>query len=357
MRALAEIDLSALQHNLSVIQGLHPGCPVLAMVKGNAYGHGLEIIAKALAPKVAYLGVACFSEALALRECGIVKPIVVMSGFLNQEELRLAQAQQLAVVIHSHYQVALLRMRKGTQPLSVWLKINTGMNRLGLRVSEAATVLATLKTLPAIKVETLLTHFATADEPEHPLTMQQIQALEEMTHLLPKTVSAYNSASIANFLNRPQTIIRPGMALYGYWPNGNEGAELPKLKPVMTLKAPIIALYDIHSGERVGYGAHWQAKRPSRIAVVALGYADGYPQVIPQGVAAEVNGHKVPLVGKVSMDSLTLDVTDLGEVDVGDCVTFWGKSLPADHIAAKLDRSVYSLLTGLSPRVSLSVLP
>lgn len=364
-RALAEIDLAALQYNLQEVKSFAPSAEVLAMVKANAYGHGMQIIAHALEGKVDYLGVANFSEALELREAGIASRIVVMSGFIDESELQLAYQLDCDVVLHSAEQLELLlsfvetqRLFLSTkQPLAVWLKANTGMNRLGLQEQALLKAYHFLQSVPWVNLVALMTHFACADTASHPLNRLQLSKFIELAHEVNLPLSVVNSAALSwpgffgeNAFKNRKFIIRPGLALYGYWPMSLP--TLPKLKPVMTLKARIIAISQLSVGETVGYGALWQAKKPTTLAIVALGYADGLSQMLFHNALVYLNGCLVPIVGKVSMDSFAIDISAC-EARVGQYVELFGMNHPLDKWLHEnnIELSCYALLSRLSQRI------
>lgn len=362
-RALkALIDCAALRHNLNRVKAAAPGCAVMAMVKANGYGHGIVTVAKSLETADAY-GVACIEEATQLIQAGITKPIVLMEGFFEAAELPDIWAMNLQLVIHHEKHLKELQNFHATgRQISVWIKINTGMNRLGFPVSDFQGVLDRVQSLAHVKVVGILTHFARADELTHPETTLQISRFIQALKAVHQTVvlSVANSAGILGWpdclkpvlLDFPYTVwVRPGLILYGASPfEGRIGAE-EGLKPVMTLASELIAIQRVRAGEAVGYGGTYTAPKDSFVGIVAIGYGDGYPRLMPTGTPVLVNGVRVPLVGRVSMDMLSVDLSLLSKAKIGDPVQLWGPELPVEEIAARAGTTAYELLTGLSSRV------
>ncbi len=364
-RALkALIDGAALEHNLNCAKAHAPHCLVMAMVKANGYGHGIVNVAKALHAADAF-GVACIEEAVQLVEAGIQKSVVLMEGFFEHTELPEISAMNVQVVIHHEDHVHALRLF--TKPVTVWIKINTGMHRLGFPGHALASVLEMLYTLPHIKIAGILTHFARADELDCPETSLQterfIQALIPIQQAM--GLSLANSAGILGWpncsnlkhLNPLYTPwVRPGLMLYGASPFvGRIGLE-DGLKPAMTLVSQLIAIQKVNKGGAVGYGGLFIAKHDMEIGVIAVGYGDGYPRMMPTGTPILVKGLRVPLVGRLSMDMLTVDLSLVPHAKVGDEVQLWGPNLPVEEIAKSAGTTAYELLTGLSTRVPVKMI-
>lgn len=343
--ATITLDPQALKHNLAAITHLAPSAEVLAMVKANAYGHGMVDIATMLANDVAYLGVATLAEGRQLsQQLPSSRPaIVVMRGPRSKADaLRLVQ-HNLHCVIHHIEQLTWLEDLP-TQSLTVWLKINSGMNRLGIRPAEVADVLGQLQQIDAIQDIKLMSHLGTANEIHSDQMTAQVAAFAESTQAYTLQTSLANSAAL---LQHPQThrdIVRPGLMIYGI--STLAAASALALKPVMTFSAPIIDIQTLHPGEWVGYGATWQATRPTRIATVGAGYANGYPMHMPSGAPVLVNGRRAQTVGQVSMDMLAIDITDFDNIQLGEPVILWGKGLPIETIAKHANMSPYALATG-----------
>lgn len=345
------IDHQALFDNLARVKTLAPSSNIVAMIKANAYGHGAVAIAKALEGQVAYFGVARMGEAIALRQSGIKSKILLAEGFLSPKELGDIALHNIAVVVHAPWQVKEILRKQTKMPLDIWLKYDSGMHRLGFDEWAFSAALDKLKTCVWVQSDIkLMTHFATADEPSHPLFETQLQRFKTLSQQYPELpTSAGNSAALFQLSPHRFDYVRPGLMLYGASPFTAKTAKQLNLKPVMQFISTIIAVRECHEGESVGYGATWVAAKPTRIATVAAGYADGYPRHINQQAYALVDGTACPIVGRVSMDMLTIDVTHLKEVTIGMPVTLWGDGLPVDEVAAFSNTIAYDLLcrTGL----------
>jgi alanine racemase len=356
----ARISLEAWRHNLARLKAAAPASKIMAVIKANAYGHGAVPAARALDEADA-LGVARLAEGLELRDSGVTKPIVLMEGVFCDEELSLAIDHGLDLVVHADYQIDLLerhgssRSSKNSHPAPrvVWLKLDTGMSRLGFQAGQAAEAAARLRALELVGDLRVMTHFACADEPDSSMTLAQMQRFENELRALPVSEKGLaNSAGILAFADAHREWVRAGIALYGASPLAGRTAESLGLKPVMTLSTQVIALRTIPVGESVGYGATWRAGRTSRIATLAAGYADGIPRHLPTGSPVLISGHRAPLVGRVSMDMITVDVTDLPQVSVGSSAVLGGEGLPVDEIAAAAGTISYELLCGVTRRVA-----
>lgn len=348
------INIDALKYNLEKIREHVPQQKIMAMVKADGYGHGLITVAKALQAADA-LGVACLEEAVILREAGIKNRIVLMEGFYDAtSELPLIFELNLECAIHHQAQVQGLinsELRSPNQLLGLWIKVNTGMNRLGFPCDQISEVYQTLCQYPTLKINGFLTHFAKADEHHSPETTLQTERFFKAVHGLPGEKSLANSAAILGTPASHADWVRPGILLYGVSPFSDRTGKDINLKPVMTLQSEIIAIQNLKAGEAVGYGGTYLCRKDTRIGVVAAGYGDGYPRVMPSGTPVLVNGQVVPLVGRVSMDMLTVDLATQPEAKIGDPVQLWGPDLPVEQIAAAVGTIGYELLTGLSKRV------
>jgi alanine racemase len=324
---------------------------VIAVIKANAYGHGLVTAGEALAGADAF-GVARVEEALALREAGCAARIVLLEGYRDAEELEAAARHALEPFVHQEWQVALLEAWRGPQQVRAWLKIDTGMHRLGFAPSEAPRAAARLAACGGVAGPVgLATHLADAERMDRPETPAQLAAFAAATAGLPGERSVANSAGLVAWPAARADWVRPGIMLYGASPFADRaGAELG-LKPVMTLETRVIALKDVARGERVGYGGTWTAPCASRIAVAAIGYGDGYPRSASNGTPVAVNGHPAALAGRPSMDMLTLDVTGLPNVVVGDRVELWGAQVPIERVAAAAGTIAYELTCRVGRRV------
>lgn len=345
---VARVRLDALRHNLRVVRRLCPHSRVMAMVKANAYGHGLVPVAKALGDADS-LGVAVIDEAMALRAAGISKPVTILEGVFSAQELRLAADEGFSIVVHQPEQVAMLGHTSLSRPLDVWLKLETGMHRLGLPRDAAAAAVTQLR--PRVKSLGVMTHFACADESHNAMTRVQLDLLQTFAreHHLP--ASAANSGAIVAAAASHLDAVRPGIMLYGGSPLAGKAAQDFDLQPVMTLSAQVIAVNAVPQGESVGYGASWHAPRDSRIAVVGIGYGDGYPRHAMPGTPVRIGKHVLPIVGRVSMDMITVDVTAHPEIAIGDEAVLWGEGLPADTVARHATTISYELFCRLTSRV------
>lgn len=346
MRARALINLSALQHNAQVVRQLMPHSQILAVVKADAYHHGAERVCRALTA-VDYFGVATIAEAETLSAFALPQPVVLMLGFFDQADLQRIYRHRVHVFVHQRHQIESLRQCPPSQPLHVWLKVNTGMNRFGFEPDEVAQAYADLVAIPQVNVHAQVSHFACADEADHPMNQQQLDCFDQVQiSALPSSLC--NSAAIINRLVPHDNIVRPGMMLYGVNP-GVTGCDLA-LEPAMTLQGRVMACHHLRPGMTAGYGGAWQADQPTDVAIVTLGYADAYPQCA-QGASVLIQGRLAPVLGRTSMDSVIIDVTAFEHVAIGEWVTLWGEGLPVEQVAQQVGRSVYDLLTSVSDRV------
>jgi alanine racemase len=325
---------------------------VIAVIKANAYGHGLAAAAEALAGADAF-AVARLEEGVALRESGCRARIVLLGGFSDARELEVAARSGLEPFVHQDSQVAALEAYRGPEMLRVWLKIDTGMHRLGVAPGEARAVAARLAACRAVtQPAALATHLAEAESAEPEPTRAQLLAFAAATAGLPGERSIANSAGLVAWPEARADWVRPGIMLYGISPfPGRTAAELG-LRPAMTFETGVIALKAIAAGERVGYGGTWTAPRASRIAVAAVGYGDGYPRSAPSGTPVTVAGQPAVVVGRPSMDMLTIDVTGLPGVAVGDRVELWGRAVPVERVAAAAGTIAYELTCRVGRRVA-----
>ena len=344
------IDLHALNHNFRQIRHFAPKSKVMAMVKADAYGHGAERIAQALDVADA-LGVASLEEALSLRRAGVRCPIVLMEGLFTKAELIEALAHQFILVLHHEDQLAMLEESTQTHTCSVWVKINTGMCRLGFSPEDFSRILPRLNACEAIqKPMGWMTHFAEADNLAADATLEQIALFHSLIHDLPGPQSLANSAGILGWPKSHATWVRPGIMLYGISPFKDKKADDYQLLPVMTLQAKLIAIHKIKKGARIGYGGTWVAPEDMLVGVVSAGYGDGYPQFTKTGTPILVNNKICPLVGRVSMDMLTIDLRSQPQARIGDPVILWGKGLPIEIIALASNTSAYELVTRMTHR-------
>ncbi|MEM8561634.1 MAG: alanine racemase [Pseudomonadota bacterium] len=354
----ARINLDALRHNLAHAKSLAAGTRVIAVVKANAYGHGATPIAQALAPLTDALAVACTEEALALRDAGIESPILLLQGVFEPAEITIASDLKLWVMVNTQEHLDWLEAAQVPHSIRCWLKVDTGMHRLGVRPTHAAEFYQRLRATPSVDPNIVLaTHFACADDLESDLTPEQIAVFEHAVKGLDGEQSLANSAGILAWPTSHADWIRPGYMLYGNSPMHHAHPNAEALQPVMTLVSSVTALRDVARGRSVGYGATWRAQRPSKIATVTIGYGDGYPRLAPAGTPVLVKGQRASLAGRVSMDMITVDVTDISDVAIGDEVILWGEGLPVDEVARHVGTIGYELTTRMparTPRVVVS---
>jgi alanine racemase len=349
---LAVVDLAAVRHNLEVAAGCAPGTRILAVIKANAYGHGAVEVARAIGGGVDAFAVARVDEAMELRDSGIGSPILLLEGPLFEDDIEAAARHGLWLMLTTREQIDMLDRARPPAPITVWLKLDSGMHRLGLPLSDCRAACARLAAMDHVQPGTVLaTHLACADEPGSSMTRRQLDAFDAAVAGLDLPHSAANSAAILAWPDTHRQWIRPGYMLYGGSPFERSLPAGAQLKPAMTVSSRVIALRDIAVGESVGYGATWTAARPSRIATVPMGYGDGYPRHAANGTPVLVNGQRAPLAGRVSMDLITIDVTDLPDVTVDSPVELWGKQLSVDEVARHAGTIGYELLAGLPRRL------
>jgi len=344
----AQLDLAALRANVARARQLAPGTQLLAVVKANAYGHGLVRVLPALADADG-LALIELDAAVALRGAPYTRRILLLEGFFTPDELPEIAARRLAVVVHNEEQVRMLEHAKLARPLEVYLKVNTGMNRLGIAPADVPRLVERLDHCDAVAVLRLMTHLARADEDDG--VADAIAAFDAACRGLPYPRSIANSAGVVRHAEVGGDIVRPGIMLYGATPFASRSAEAIGVAPVMTLRSALIAVQVLRPNESVGYGAAFTAPRPMRIGVVACGYADGYPRHAPNGTPVLVCGKKVRVVGRVSMDMITVDLADVPEAEVGSPVVLWGRGLPVDDVATAAATVGYELLCAVAPRV------
>jgi alanine racemase len=351
----ARVDSAALRANLKTVRVHAPGSRVMAVVKANAYGHGLISTALALADADAF-GVARLEEAVALREAGLTRRIVLLEGVFDAQQLAEAARLQLDLVVHQELQIALLEAYRGAQPLAVWLKVDTGMNRLGFRPAQFRAAWERLSTLqpPASQLR-VLTHLAAADEEDGLFTAEQLARLAPLIAGLDVELSIANSAGILGRTPTASAWVRPGLALYGVSPFAGRLGRDFGLRPAMTLESTVIAVREIGIGERTGYGGVWRAQRASRLAIIAAGYGDGLLRSLPDGAPVLIGGARAALAGRVSMDMIAADITDLPPVAVGERAELWGARLPVEELAAAARTIPYELLCAVSQRVPIEL--
>jgi len=375
--ATAIINLSALKHNLAQIKSLAPTTKVLAVLKANAYGHGLERIAKALFAKPEQINgdslssitadaiaVARIDEALALRSSGITQPILLLEGFFDSKDLTLLASHNLQTVVHNQQQLDAILAAKLTSPVKVWLKVDTGMHRLGINPEQYSYFYQQLTDSANVQDNiVLMSHLGCADDKGSEATRQQISIFEKITHGCKEERTLANSAGICAWPTSHYQWIRPGLLLYGVSPLLLDETSLVtdeskylNIQPVMTLKSSLITIRELEADEPVGYGGAWQSDKKTVIGVVAIGYGDGYPRHAKNGTPVLVNGRRVPLIGRVSMDMITVDLGIDSQEQVGDLVTLWGDSLPVAEIAKCATTIPYELMCNITRRVKITLL-
>ncbi|MEO7386925.1 MAG: alanine racemase [Gammaproteobacteria bacterium] len=362
--AVAVIRPAALRSNLERVRQLAPGCPVLAVIKANAYGHGLVQVARIL-DEVEAFAVARIEEAVQLREAGVSKRLVILGGCLTTEEVRTAAELELDVVLHSAQQVALLEATAVRLAMDCWLKVDSGMGRLGVDPAAVPKLVRRLRVAAAVRSLTLMTHLGCADDLSDPAMPSQLQVMSTLLEDWDGDVSIANSAAI---LQWPDTVrtggvlryrgrnwVRPGIMLFGASPvRGRSAVELG-LRPAMSFETRLVSVKPVTKGQRVGYGGHWVASRPSILGVAAAGYADGYPWHVGAGTAVGVRDCLAPVVGRVSMDMLTLDLTEVRGAKPGDRVVLWGDSPTVEEVAGAARTIPWTLMTGINRRVAVRV--
>jgi len=353
--ASVELNATALLHNAKKAREYAPNSKLIAVIKANAYGHGALKVAQILESEVDAFAVARLAEGLALREAGIKARIVVLQGFTQADELVLFQLHCLDAVVHAAYQVELLENASLTGAITAWLKIDSGMNRLGIHPAEFKALFARLRKCSFVADEIkFITHFASADDRLDNKTKQQEACFLATISAEVGEKSAANSAAIIAFPATHYDWNRAGLMLYGASPILNESADSLGLSPVMSFYARVIAIKLVKKGESVGYGGSWIAARDSLIGVVSAGYGDGYPRNVAMNTPVLINEQRFSLVGRVSMDALTVDLTGCQTVTVGDKVTLWGEDLAIEEIAEKANTIAYTLLCGITSRVEVS---
>ncbi len=351
MGPTATIKLSALQHNLQRAAELAPHSRLYAVIKANAYGHGLLRAASSLEAADA-LAVARVEEAVLLREAGIQKPLLVLEGFFNVEELEAASFHQLEVAIQQPEQLQILRQNPIKKPIQCWLKIDTGMHRLGFQPDAVDAAWQFLSTHESVaKGVRVMTHLASADDLADPVSQHQLKLFHSLTQKFSTATSVANSAGIIGWPEARSDWVRPGIMLYGASPMQGRTGEQDGLLPVMTLKSRIIAINSFTKGSAIGYSGTWTCPEDMRVGVVAAGYGDGYPRHAPAGTPLLVRGKRLPLIGRVSMDMLNIDLRGLPDAQVGDEVVLWGDGLAAEEIAQRAGTIAYELFCGVTQRV------
>ena len=347
---IAHIDQNALEHNLQIARRA-TSARIMAVIKANGYGHGLLRSAQALSAAEGF-ALLDIRDAISLREAGYRQTILLLEGFFDAADLKYIAEYDLACVIHSQWQIELLDAYPKRAALDVWLKVNSGMHRLGFPPLQVWMAMEALRSHRAVREITLMTHFANADD-EHGVSFQ-LDAYNRIAaqYRLPRSLA--NSAALLRYPATHGDWVRPGIMLYGASPFADVSAEQLGLKPVMTLKSRVIAIQQLDAGDEVGYGGKYRADRTMRIGVVACGYADGYPRHAKNGTPVLVDGKKTQLLGRVSMDMLCVDLSALHEAGIGSTVTLWGEGMPIEEVARAAETISYELMCALTLRVSVS---
>jgi alanine racemase len=349
--AHAVIDLKALRHNFKRVRGLAPASRVMAVIKADAYGHGMVTVAHALRKEADSFAVACVPEALSLRAAGISLPIVSLQGFNGAQQLSAAAEQRIHLVLHHPQQLRTLETVSLNHPVKVWLKIDSGMHRLGFSPHYLADIHHRVIKLNSVsKPVGLMTHLACADDRSSPYTRHQLEIFDTVVRRLEGEHSIANSAGVLGNPDSHRDWVRPGIMLYGASPFSDGNAAQEDLKSVMTLKAPLISVKQVRKGDAVGYGGTFICPQDMPVGVAAIGYGDGYPRHAASGTPVLINAQKTRLIGRISMDMLTVDLRGLRNVGLGDEVILWGQGLPVDDIARCAGTISYELLCNVGNR-------
>jgi alanine racemase len=350
--AIAILSTENLLHNLETIKKAANQRKIIAMIKANAYGHGLRSVASRLEKHVDSLGVASIDEALALRKTGVKTPITLIEGVFELDELIIASTQRFHVVFHDETQIKWLEASSLPLPLKAWIKIDTGMGRLGFDLDQAKDIYKRLLTNEQIAQPIgVMSHFACADNLNHPLNQKQIDAFRLFTQGLPGLKSFANSPALFNFPAIHCDVVRPGISLYGISPFKEKSAAELNLLPVMTLQTRLIATRIFKKGSSIGYGSHFTCPEDMPIGVIAMGYGDGYPRSAQNGTPILVKKVRCQIVGRVSMDMITVDLRNCPNACIGDPVVLWGDQLPIEEVASHTANIPYDLVTGVQQRV------
>ncbi|AAO53657.1 MULTISPECIES: alanine racemase [Pseudomonas syringae group] len=350
--ARALIDLQALRHNYRLARDSSGG-RALAVIKADAYGHGAVHVAQALEAQADGFAVACIEEALELRAAGIRAPILLLEGFFEADELALIVEHDLWTVVHAIWQLEAIEQAQLGKPLTVWLKLDTGMHRVGLHPSEYRAAYQRLLATGKVARVVLMSHFSCADELNSACSDQQVAVFEAARQGLVAETSLKNSPAVMGWPKIPSDWSRTGIMLYGATPFDQTQPLAERLQPVMTLESKVISVRELPAGEAVGYGATFVSERPLRIGVVAMGYADGYPRHAPTGTPVLIDGQRSRLLGRVSMDMLCVDLTDVPQAGLGSRVELWGKAVLASEVATQAGTIPYQIFCNLRrvPRI------
>ena len=343
------IDRAALQHNFSVVKSIAPAARIMAIIKADAYGHGLIRVAKLLRDADAF-GVACLEEASQLRDANIDRTIVLLEGPYDAGDIPPVRDLKLDIVIHNQHQIEMLK-GASCHDLQTWIKVDTGMHRLGFQADAVANVCQQLEALRLSRPPRLMTHLAVADQPKNQFNRLQLARFSELNAGVALEKSVANSAAILADAETHMHWVRPGLMLYGVSPFPDKQANDHDLKPVMTLESELISVRWLKKNEPVGYGADWRCPEDMPIGTVATGYCDGFSRHARPGTPILVHGKRCALIGRVSMDMLTVDLRNCATAGIGAPVTLWGNGLPVEEIARAADTIPYELLCGVHKRL------
>ncbi|MFV1992720.1 MAG: alanine racemase [Acidiferrobacterales bacterium] len=348
------MDLAALQHNFKRVSDFAPHLKIMAVIKADGYGHGILRVAKSLSKADAF-AVASTEEGLILRNAGINKPIFLLTGFHRGDELSDIQKYDLTPVIHNHEQLSILADRKKTtdtdKVLNIWCKLDTGMHRVGFDPDDIATVQKKITDVQNVNLSGIMSHLANADNVQDNKTDQQISLFKKCTKSKSLEKSLANSAGIVAWQKSHFDWLRPGIMLFGSSPLLDKSAADLDLLPVMTLESEIINIKKLRKHETIGYGGDWTCPEDMSVAVVAIGYGDGYPRSATTGTPVAINGKRSQVLGRVSMDMITVDLRGIDNARVGDPVELWGQNIPIDEIAMLCNTIAYELMCQVTPRV------
>lgn len=353
---VAQINLAALRHNLDRVKAIAPDSRVMAVIKANGYGHGMIQVANTLSGADAF-AVARLEEAIILRQAGIDTPIAVLEGFTSAAELIAHIEYGLQAVAHQNFHIEMLEQAKSGANLDVWLKLDTGMHRMGVTPEQAEECCSRLEAAASVKEVRLMTHFACADDRRSDQTLAQMACFFQATKGHFNEVSMANSAAVLGWPQSHADWVRPGLMLFGVSPFVGGWGEDYQLKPVMNLSSRLIAVNHFKQGDAIGYGASWCCPEDMPVGIIACGYGDGYPRHAEAGTSVLVNEQRVSLIGRVSMDSLCVDLRDLPNAAVGDPVLLWGDKLPVEDVARTSTTIPYELLCSVTGRVDFQYIP
>ncbi|MBN0988236.1 alanine racemase [Amphritea pacifica] len=345
------VDLEAIRQNYRLARSLNTAGNAAAIIKADAYGHNAVKVARALQAEADAFGVACIEEGIELIEAGIQKPVLLLEGFFEVSELPYISEHGMWCAVHSLHQIEQIAQASLSKPVTVWLKMNSGMNRLGIHPDDYQAAFQRLQQLDNVSDIVLMTHFASSDELDKATTEQQLAVFNRASEGLDAPHCLANSAAVLAWQDARRDWMRPGLMLYGATPFPEAQEQADKLLPAMTLTSEVIAIRDVQPGECVGYGGNFVADKPTRVGTVALGYADGYPRHAVTGTPVWINGQRARIIGRVSMDMLGVDLTGIPDAGIGTEVEFWGRNVTAAEVATCCDTIPYTLFTGITRRV------